>query len=197
MHRTEGHIRVERIRQPSEVTCVVLVITRRTSNWVPGGLRRTGPLPEDRATVSEQNEQVSRAVVVGVDDRPSLCVRLRIELFDEIRLTVEVPVRFATDENAPLVILFDVGATVEIAVNVDSAELSATVVATPSIGATIAVVILCLHLLSNRPDFDCSHGGTGHDAQKRHAPGRQALHLYHSDYQQQSEADNDRGTLQK
>ena len=176
MYGADGCVRLERIDQPGEMTAVPLITTSKTSSGGPGAFRETGPLRKNRPVISEQHEQVSRAVVVDIDDRARPAVRLRVELLDEIGLTVEVPIGFATDEDAVLVILFDVGAAVEIAIDVDLGELPSIVVATPDVRPTVAVVVLGSLVSGSGPDFDCGDGGTGHDAQEDQPPSGHVLH---------------------
>jgi len=158
------------------MTGAPLINTRRTSSCDAGVLWGSSPLRKNRLTISEQHEQVGRAVVVGIDDRARPSLRLRVELFHEIDLTVEVPIGFAPDEDTPLVILLDVGAAVEIAINVDFGELPSIVVATPNVRPTVAVVVLGSQKSSRGPDLYCGDGGAGHDAQEGEAPREHRLH---------------------
>jgi hypothetical protein len=137
---------------------------------------RTGPLRKHGLTITEQHEQIRRAVVIDVNDRPSLCVRLGVELLNEIGLAVEVPIGLATDESAPLVVLLDVRETVEIAVYGDFSQQPSIVVVAPDVRAAVAVSVLRSYVTSGGPDLDGCDSRRGNDAQQSDAPNGQAPH---------------------
>jgi hypothetical protein len=176
MGRANGELRFEWIRQPSELARIIYTTVGR-GRAVSAALGRRGSFRKGWATVTKEHEQVGRAVVVDVDDRPGCFVRTRVKLFDEVSSTVEVPIGFATNQDSALVDLLDVGTAVEVAVDVDFGELASTVVPSPRVGATVAVVIFGLQLYSGRPRLNRSDGGESPDAERRGEPAYpEALH---------------------
>ena len=103
-------------------------------------------------------------------------MRLGIEFFDEICLPVEIPVRFASNEDTPFVILFDVRLSIEIAVNIDFGELAPIIVVAPNVRPAVAVLVSFAHASSRVPDLDCRDSHRGHDTQHGHEAGGQMLH---------------------
>lgn len=101
---------------------------------------------------------------------------VRIELLNEICLTIEIPIRFATDENPALVVLRDVGAPIEIGVDLDFGELPPRVEATPDVGTAIAVLIPGSNIASGGPHLDSCDRDAGHGAQQSDEIGREMSH---------------------
>jgi hypothetical protein len=65
-----------------------------------------GQLGEHWLAVAEQHEEVGAAVIVDIDDRTRVFVGCGIEFFDKIDLTVEISVRFATEDRTARVVEF-------------------------------------------------------------------------------------------
>ncbi len=100
------------------------------------------PLREDGSTVLKQDEHIGRAVVVDVLDRSHLVVRRVVELLDEIDAVVEIAIRLPPDQRTAFVVLVNIRATVEVAVDGDFREPPLTIVGQPEIRPAVSVPIL-------------------------------------------------------
>jgi len=91
-------------------------------------------------------------------------------------LTVEITIRFATNQDTPLVVLLDVGVAIKVRIAIDLGEPALSVVATPDVRAAIAVPIARQHLLMRWPDLDRSDSGERQRAEQRDDPGGERFH---------------------
>jgi len=112
---------------------------------------RVRPLRDDQPATVKKDQQISGAIVINIYDRPEVFVCGRLELFDEIDLPVEVPIRFAPDQRTLVVVLVDVGAAVKVTVDGHLGENSPLVVLTPHIRSTVAIAIFHADAPSGRP----------------------------------------------
>ena len=120
---------------------------------------------------TEQNEQIGTAVVVDVDHRFRMLMRGRVEFLDQVDLAVEVPIRFASNEYAfRVVVLLDIGATVEVTVDGNLREMSRLIVPPPFVRPAVAVAIGGANILSVLRKSENSCRGTGSQCQDRSDP---------------------------
>ena len=120
-----------------------------------------GPSRTDRGTgqafrerglaVAKQDQQIGGAVVVGIDEGANVLPGRRVEVFNQIDLIVEIPIRFPAYEDAAFVILLDVRAAVEIGVDVDFGRQSPRIIVAPDIRATVVLKKLSLVVISAKP----------------------------------------------
>jgi hypothetical protein len=162
---------LKRIRQRNE-RVVVLAIELNDLGGLPEVDISNGCLwcafREDRAAIVKEDEQISETVVVAVDDRPSPLVGGRVEFLDQIDLAIEIAIRFAAQEHAVrVVILLDVGAPVEIAVDRNLSETSLSVVSTPLVRPAVAIAILNTNVLPVSRDREDGRGRTDRQREKR------------------------------
>jgi hypothetical protein len=129
-------------------------------------------LGEDRPAIAEQNEKIGSAVEIKIDDGTCVLVRHRVEFFDQVDLAVEVPIRLATDERAvEVVVLLDVGAAVQIAVEGYFSELSRIVARAPGIQPGVCVLRLRRNVPRAQPRLDGHDRRTRNYTKERNAPG--------------------------
>jgi hypothetical protein len=107
-----------------------------------GDRGEVGPFLENRPSILEQNEQVRGAVEVDVDDLTRETPARRVELFDQIRAVVEVPIQLAPDEHAGDIVLAFVRPTIKVPVTGILNELIVGVVDPPDIGPSIPISIV-------------------------------------------------------
>jgi hypothetical protein len=72
-------------------------------------------LDEDGMRTLKEHQQVRRAVVVEVNDRPHALPGDRVKVLDEIDLIVEVSIGLATDKDAAVVVLANVRQPIKVA----------------------------------------------------------------------------------
>jgi hypothetical protein len=87
----------------------------------------------------KEDEDIRCAVMVEVDDGARTGAARRIKILNKIYLIVEIPIRFTADDDAFVVVLANIGLTIEVRVANYFGDAVVDIVDTPDVRSSIVV----------------------------------------------------------